>query len=272
MAESATISHSASPVTVDSLVANLRQVGIESGDVVMVHTSMSAFGWVCGGPVAVIEALLEALGPSGTLAMPAHSTGLTDPSGWENPPVPPAWWPHIRATMPAFDARRTPTRAMGAVAELFRTWPGVLRSDHPTSSMAAIGAHARAIVDRHPLEDPMGSDSPLGRVYDLGGKVLLLGVGHDKNTSLHLAERRAFGAAQARMRTASPMCVDGRRQWIEYEEPLASTDDFNEIGAAFEATANNVVESGAVRAMRQRRLVDFAVDWLRGHRAADGSG
>jgi aminoglycoside 3-N-acetyltransferase len=271
MTESEAISRSTRPATVESLRAMLGEVGIEPGDVVLVHSSLSALGWVCGGASAVIEALLLTLTPEGTLVMPAHSGALTDPAGWGNPPVPESWWEEIRSSMPAFDPRRTPTRMVGAIAESFRGWPGVLRSDHPTSSMSACGRHAEAIVDGHALEDPMGERSPLARVYDLDGEVLLLGVGHDKNTSLHLAERKAFGAAQARARNGSPIVSNGERRWIEYDEPLAYTDDFVALGEAFESESQNVARRGVVRAMSQRALVDFGIAWLAAHRNPDGS-
>ena len=266
MTESEAIAASPELVTVDSLVALLRNCGIQPGDVLLVHSSLSAIGWVCGGPVAVIDALMRAVGATGTVAMPAYSAGLSDPANWRNPPVPPSWHAEICATMPAFDPRRTPTLRMGAIAESFRTWPDVLRSNHPTSSMAAHGPQASFILERHPLDDPLGEQSPLGRLYELDAKVLLLGVGHDKNTSLHLAERKAFGARQPRTRTGAPVIVDWQRQWVAYKEPTAETGDFNALGADFEAVEGNVVRCGAARAMRQRALVDFAVPWLLRHR------
>ena len=108
--------------------------------------------------------------------MPSHSAGLSEPSHWVNPPVPASWWPVIRSSMPAFDRARTPTCAMGQIAELFRTLPNVIRSEHPTLSMAALGPAATEITREHPLDDPLGPDSPLGRLYELNAKVLLVGV------------------------------------------------------------------------------------------------
>jgi len=233
MSEAGAIARSREPVTAQSLGTQLSGLGIAAGQVLLVHCSLSALGWVCGGAVAVIEALLEAVGPRGTVAMPAHSTDLSEPANWSNPPVPGDWCGAIRATMPAFDPRRTPTRRMGA------------------------------------LDDPMGDASPLGRLYGLDARIVLAGVGHDRNTSLHLAERRAFGPLQARTRTGSPMMVEGRRQWVEYDEPLACSDDFAMLGEAFEA-ANDVPRPGTVRVLRLRKLVDFGAQWLAAHRQPDG--
>jgi aminoglycoside 3-N-acetyltransferase len=89
-------------VTIDSLVRDFRDLGIAEGMTLIVHLSLRSLGWVSGGPVAVILALEEVLGQDGTLVMPAHTTDLSDPSQWKNPPVPNAWWQTIRETMPAF--------------------------------------------------------------------------------------------------------------------------------------------------------------------------
>ena len=149
MSEKEIVQKTEVPATVESLQADLRALGVKPGMVVLVHSSLSAMGWVCGGSVAVIAALQKALGSSGTLVMPAHSPGLTEPSGWESPPVPESWWPVIREHMPAYDPELTPTRSMGIIAETFRKQKGVLRSAHPQVSFCACGPQASRITNNH---------------------------------------------------------------------------------------------------------------------------
>ncbi|MFN8456819.1 MAG: AAC(3) family N-acetyltransferase [Anaerolineae bacterium] len=144
------------PITVDLLAQHLTRLGVQPGMTLLVHSSLSALGWVCGGPVAVILALEQVLGPQGTLVMPTFTGDLSDPAEWRNPPVPPAWHEIIRQTMPAYDPHLTPTRWMGAVAECFRKQPGVQRSTHPQSSFAARGPQAKFIITPHPLTCGLG--------------------------------------------------------------------------------------------------------------------
>ena len=139
MSEKKIVEKTEVPATVESLQADLRALGIKPGMIVLVHSSLSAMGWVCGGAVAVVVALQEVLGSAGTLVMPAHSPDLTEPSGWESPPVPKSWWPVIRENMPAYDPVLTPTRSMGIIAETFRKQRYVLRSVHPQVSFCACG-------------------------------------------------------------------------------------------------------------------------------------
>eukprot|EP00727_Mastigamoeba_balamuthi_P002701 m51a1_g12428 putative aminoglycoside n(3 )-acetyltransferase (253) ;mRNA; f:799259-811251 len=240
---------------------------------VLVHSSLSSLGWVCGGPVAVVRALQAALGPAGTLAMPSFSSDLSDPANWLRPPVPASWWPLFRSSAPAFDAAVTPTRGVGVVPECFRKFPGVVRSPHPTSSFCALGPAAASLASAHALSPSLGEGSPLARLYENGAYVLLLGVGHDRNTSLHLAEGRAGVCGS--VREGSPVLDgQGRRQWVGYDDLDYCSDDFARLGEAFAATgAVRVGTVGAARAllMSQRELVDYGVQWLAQNRAGAAS-
>jgi aminoglycoside 3-N-acetyltransferase len=250
-------------VTAARIVTDLRALGVEPGSVLMVHTSMSQIGFVPGGAQAVIEALLEALGPAGTLVMPAFNPTITDPRFWTNPGVPESWWPTIREHTPAFDPARTPTRMIGAVAELFRTWPGVRRSAHPHNSVAAVGPQSAALTGVHPLEHGMGDDSPLACLYDLDARVLLLGVDHGNNSSLHLAEHRADYPGKRNILEGAP--IEGG--WVEFETLYYDEADFAEVGLAFgDRATHGPVGSANAQLMSQRAIVDFGATWMTSHR------
>ncbi len=272
MSESDTIQKVDTPASRGSLAQDLRRVGLEAGRIVLVHSSLSRLGWVCGGATAVIQALQDALTPEGTLVMPAHSGDLSDPALWSNPPVPQSWWATIRETMPAYKPEITATRGMGAIAEAFRTWPGVQRSAHPALSFTAWGKNAGQVVANHTLEYSLGEGSPLARLYDLDAWVLLLGVGFANNTSFHLAEYRVPGAKI--VQEGAPILVEGKRAWKTYRDVQVDDDPFAEIGADFEKTGEvkvGKVAAAETRFFRQRPAVDFAVGWLAARRQSSGA-
>lgn len=147
----------------------LAALGAEPGDVLLVHTSYRAIRPVQGGPEAVIHALLRAVGPDGTVVMPSWSSDDDRP----------------------YDPATTPAAAdLGVTVELFRRRADARRTSHALA-FTAVGRDADYIVG-HPEPLPvMHPGSPVARVHELDGKVLLLGVGHDANTTIHLAESRA---------------------------------------------------------------------------------
>ena len=253
------------PITKDDILSALRSAGLQRGQTVMVHTSLSKIGYVCGGAQTVIEALCETVGDEGTLMMPTQSWKNLDPEDGVHWDVDEEYWQVIRDHWPAYDKRITPTNTMGAVAEMFRSWPGTLRSDHPARSVTAWGKHAVYLVSDHDFSNIFGEGSPVGKLYELDGEVLLIGVGYDKNTSLHLADVRADYPGKHQCIEHSAVMENGKRVWKEYETLYVDGEDFVQIGQAFEqenAVSKTRLGNAELRLMSQRRLVDFAVEWI----------
>lgn len=220
----------------------LRTLGVRAGGVLLVHTSFRAVRPIEGGPLGLIDALRLALGPDGTLVMPSWT-------GDDEAPFDPA------TTAAAED--------LGATTDLFWRLPGVVRSDH-LQAFAAVGPRAGAVVVTPLPLPPHVPDSPVGRVHDLDGQVLLLGVGHEADTSLHLAELIAdvpYGIP----RHCSVM-QDGRRVRIDYLENdhccqrFALADDWLRARAL---QAEGPVGHGAARLARARDIVGLAVEAMR---------
>jgi aminoglycoside 3-N-acetyltransferase len=178
----------------EEVVEQLRGLGVRRGGVLLVHTSFRATRPVEGGPRGLIEALREALGPRGTLVMPSWS-------GDDDHPFDPG------ATSASPD--------LGIVADTFWRLPGVVRSAHVQAFAAAGPEAARITADPLPLP-PHIPESPVGRVHDLDGQVLLLGVGHDADTTLHLAE--LIADVPYRVPKVCTVFQDGRPVQIEYGE------------------------------------------------------
>jgi aminoglycoside 3-N-acetyltransferase len=252
------------PNTPASLAAELRALGIAPRMILMVHSSLGKVGWTVGGPVAVVAALLEVLGPDGTLVMPAETPQMADPTRWNDPRVRPEWHDAIRAHLPVFDPRTTPT-SMGAIPEAFRTHPGTRRSGHPLVSVCANGRHAERITAEHASAFCEGRGTPFEKLYELDAHTLLLGVGFDRCTSLHYAE----SLVPNRRTTVSRYLAveDGERRWVE--RPDMASDEgrhFPVVGRRFMATgkvrAGKVGEADSLL-FSTRALVDFAEAWFR---------
>ncbi len=155
------------------LVEAFRDAGLQTGDVVLVHSSLRKLGPVEGGADTVLDALREVLGPEGTLALPTHTFRLVNDS------------------QPVFHQTLTPAN-VGALTNVFRQRPGVIRGLHPTHSIAAIGPRAAALVEGQERNTtPCPPDSPYGRLRDWGGKILIIGEKLNCCTFFHGCEEWA---------------------------------------------------------------------------------
>lgn len=246
-----------------------KKVGVKPGQVIMVHTSLGSIGYVCGGAQTIIEALIEAVGNEGTIMMPTQSWKNLDPETGVHWEVDKNYWQVIRDNWPPYDKNITPTNTMGVVAEMFRQWSGTIRSDHPARSVAAFGKYAEYLTQGHDLSNIFGDGSPIGKLYELNAHVLLIGVGYDKNTSLHLADVRAEYADKHLCTEHSAVTENGKRVWKAYDTLYVDGEDFKQIGTAFEKiheVKKTMLGNAALRLMKQRELVDFAVGWIEKNR------
>lgn len=219
----------------------LRTLGVDEGGVLLVHSSFRATRPVEGGPPGLIEVLRDAVGRDGTLVMPSWPADSDEP----------------------FDPTTTPAAEdLGVVADTFWRLPDVVRSDHPCA-FAAAGPHAERITaDPLPLP-PHIPESPVGRVHDLDGQVLLVGVGHDADTTLHLAE--LIAGVPYRVPKELVVIRDGRPVRIEYGENdhccarFAFADEWlRERGLQSEGPIGHA----PARLARSRDIVRVALDHL----------
>jgi aminoglycoside 3-N-acetyltransferase len=217
------------------LLADLRRVGVQEGDTLLVQASLRSLGPLRGGVATLLAALRGALGPSGTLvaytATPENSETsrlyLEATAGLDA-----AGLARYRDAMPAFDPASTPcSPTVGRLSEEIRRMEGALRSAHPQTSFAAVGAAAREVTEGHPPECHLGEQSPLGELYRRGGSVLLVGVPHWRCTGYHLAEYQVDWRDRRRY-----SCVvrdrDGTRRWLEFTGLDLDDRHFAQLGAA----------------------------------------
>lgn len=223
------------------MVHQLRALGLEPGSVVLVHSSYRALRPVDGGPQGVIDAVMSAVGPMGTVVMPSW------PGDDDRP----------------FEPNAPSAPDLGVIADTFWRHPGALRTDHPFT-FAALGPHARHITSDPLPIPPHRLESPVGRVWELDGQILLLGVGHDSNTTIHLAE--VLGGAPYRVPKHVTHVVDGRAARIEYGENDHCCQRFTfadewlrERGAQREGAVGH----GQARLVRSRDVVNVVVERVR---------
>lgn len=263
-------------MTRSEIAGGLRRLGVLEGGVLMVHTRMSALGWVVGGEETVVLSLLDVIGPSGTLAAYA---------GWDENPYHLAAWPeHWRrayeAELPGYDSTiSVADHDVGRIPERIRTWPGAARGEHPEANLVALGPRAAWLVSPHPFDEAFGEGTPLSRLVEAGGQVLMLGAPLGTLTLLHHAEALADVPNKRRVSYQMPVLRNGERVWVELHDiDTSSTGAFPyelvlPAGAdSFEVIAREALDAGIGVAGRvgestshlfdASELVRFAVRWI----------
>jgi aminoglycoside 3-N-acetyltransferase len=266
MSERLVIQKTKMPLTKAKLIEEFRLLGLQPSDTILVHTSLSKFGYIIGGALAVIQALQEVV-CDGTIIMPTQTGDNSNPEEWKNPPVSTSWFSLIKEHIPAYDPASSPTRGMGRVPELFRTLPGVVRSNHPNDSFAVWGMNKEVIAQAQPLTPAFGDKSPLGYLVNHNGKVLLLGVGYDSCTLMHYAEALLEPVPKEEHQCA--VMTNGQRQWITYTDATVNTMDFNPIGTAFETEQSvhiRTIGLASVRVIDANALHQFTYSYMKQRR------
>jgi aminoglycoside 3-N-acetyltransferase len=202
-------------VTRSVMTADLKPLAL-SGMTVCVHSAMKRIGYVVGGVQAVVEALLDTVGPDGTVMMPSYTGGISDPAEWRFPAVPAEEIETVRSQICPYDPQKSPTQSMGAVAEYFRTYPGTLRSGHPQSSFTANGRQAEDLLRDHSAAFRFGVESPLGALCRMNGAVLLLGAPYRTTSLFHLV--RSFLPEQEQVVKRYPVAGPDGVEWREVED------------------------------------------------------
>jgi len=257
-------------VTRRQIAGDLQQLGVAAGDVVMLRAAVGAIGWIVGGPDQVLHGLFDVLGERSTLMMYV---------GWDGSPYDatiglPELPQQLLEVWPAYDpATAHAVQSWGVLAEILRTWPEAKRSAHPDSSFAAVGPVAEELVGEHPLQYGMGEGSPLAKLCEAKGKVVLLGSPLSNVTLLHHAEHIADVPDKEVVRYWAPILRDGVNEWVKIEE--FSTEEclpWFGPGDMFEAILRdylqegrgNVERVGAARSyvLDAADVSQFAVDWI----------
>jgi len=203
----------------------LTAAGVKHGDHLIVHSSLRSVGPIDGGADALIDGLLDAVGRNGTLAMPAFNYTRPLPE-------------------PYFDPAVTPGKT-GMLTEIFRKRPGVLRSLHPAHSMSIHGPRAAEFIADH--RTSFGVGTPIDRIAQAGGYVLLLGVTHTSNSTIHVGDSHGgavrFWWYEGDPPTAKVRLPDGRI--VEHQFDVSSS-----CSMAFNAVDLPLRRAGAIRDLR----------------------
>jgi aminoglycoside 3-N-acetyltransferase len=256
-------------LTRSSLAEDLRRLGLAEGDAVMLHAAFGKVGPVLGGPDALVDAVLDAVGPAGTLL--SYQDWELSVDVWdEDGTVLEA----LREHVPPFDpATARPARDHGVIAATVGTRPGVRRSGNPGASVAALGARAEEYTVDHPLDFGYGEDSPFARLAAEGGRALMVGAPLDTMTVLHHAEHLADLPGKHRIGIEYPFAAPEGARWRRVEEfdtsrPVVDgppEDYFRLIAEDYLATGEGrtgTVGDAESVLVDAAGVVAFAVAWL----------
>lgn len=227
-----TTSHEMSFVTTkDDICDLLAGMGITKSMVVLVQANTNALGYVVGGVQTIVNALMETVGYDGTIIMPTFSPQLADPSCLKQG-VKREQWDVVRQYAQPFDRKLTTPYESDPLIHQFLKNEGVVRSYHPLYSFAAWGKYAKVICDKHPLHFGLNQDSPLGRVVEFNGFVVMLGMDYKDCVMFRLAH---YQNEKMPIRIVSaPIQINKKRIWKDMLDIDGPMTCFDEVGEAME--------------------------------------
>lgn len=257
-------------VTRAALSDDLRRIGVAAGDTIMVHAAMSKVGPLLNGPDALTRALLDVLGPEGTMVVYASWDSVHDDLLDDEGRVLPEWRDHV----PGFDvAASRAVRMNGVIAEFVRTTPGARRSVNPGASVAALGRLADWITADHPQDYGFGPGTPLAKLVEVNGRVLMVGAPWDTMTLVHHADHLANIPEKRLVRYEVPLATERGTEWrfmeeFDTTEPIVEGLPENYIEQIVQAfvTAGNGREGMIGQApsllIEAKPMCAFAIGWL----------
>lgn len=219
-------------LTKNQVIQCLKEAGLKQGMIVEVHCSLSFFDYVIGGAKTMVDALTDVLGYNGTILMSTQTLENSEPTYWKTYFKDYNFVQIIRDNLPAFDKKETDSSAMGSVVDNLRRRDGTVVSNHPTYSFIAWGKYAKLLCNRQSLHFGLSEESPLARLCELKGSILLLGVDYQSCTAFHLAQYRA--ECQPIQVQGAMVEIEGEKKWKKMLNVELDNRHFNEIGTSLE--------------------------------------
>lgn len=252
-------------ISEDELVGQLKHLGIKQGMTLEVHTAFSKLGTVLGGPTALNNAIIKAVGQEGNIVMPCQDCFNTEPLFWENPPIDFKLMQKVRDNTPGYDIHSSGLHQMGVVVDEFRTRKGVYHSYHPSCGFVAYGKDSKTLMSFQPLSFPFGDKSPVAKMYETSDSyTLLIGCDYDKCTSWHYGEY--LSGCRGIVLNGGSVKKDGQSIWKKYLDIELDSNEFIEIGQALEKSKLvriGRLQDATCKLFKMKEAIDFVSEYLR---------